>query len=112
MQELAANPAKARAFVFDLLLTGDAKLVDRATLTSIFGKVAGTPHPAAGLCYHEKEGHPELAYELSAEQQDKLFSGAAIAAISSSEFSEKRLRNLLGFLNTDLTRYFKLGEAR
>lgn len=110
MKELAAAPAKARAFVFDLLLSGDAKLVNKDTLTAIFAKVTGNPHPDSDRFSSDKIGHPELAYELSADQQDKLFSGAAIAAISSSEFGEKRLRNLLKFLDTDLTKHFTLGE--
>lgn len=110
MKELAAAPEKARAFVFDLLLTGDARLVNKDTLTAIFAKIAGTPYPDADRFSSEKVGHPELAYDLSAEQQDKLFSAAAVSAVSDSSFSDKRLTNLLKFLNTDLTKHFVLGE--
>ncbi|WP_224962725.1 PRTRC system ParB family protein [Geomonas subterranea] len=109
-KELAAAPAKARAFIFDLLLTGDANLVNKDNLTAIYGKIAGNAHPDAGRYCGEKVGHPELPYELSADQQDKLFSAAAVSAVSSSNFPEKRLRNLLKFLDTDLTKHFTLGE--
>lgn len=109
-KELAADSAKSRAFIFDLLLTGDGNLVNKDNLAKIYGKIAGTPHPDADRFSSEKIGHPELPYALSAEQQDKLFCAAAVSVVSNGSFTEKRLRNMLGFLKTDLTKHFTLGE--
>ena len=106
-KELAANPEKSRAFVIDLLLTGDSKLVDREKLAAIYGKVTGGAYPDTDRFSNKKTGHPELAYNLTVEQQDKMFCGAAIAAVHGIE--ETRLQKLLIFLDTDLTRYFTLG---
>lgn len=110
-KELAADPAKSRAFLFDLLLTGDAKLVDRDKLVAFFGKIAGSAYPDTDRhAYDKKVGHPELPYALSGEQLDKLFSAAAVATVSNSEFRDSRMQKLLIFLDTDLTRHFTLGE--
>ena len=110
-KELAADPAKSRAFIFDLLLTGDAKLVSGEKLANIFGQIAGNTYPNTDRhAYDKKVGHPELPYALTAEQQEKLFSAAAVSAVGNPEFKDMRLQNLLKFLDTDLTRHFTLGE--
>lgn len=107
-KELAANPAKSRAFVFDLMLTGDTTLINRENLTKIFVKISGESYPDTDRYSDKKVGHPELAYALTAEQQEKMFSAAAISAVSSEAFKDSRMQKLLTFLDTDLTRHYSL----
>jgi len=109
-KDLSTNPEKSRAFVFDLMLTGDTTLIKRDSLTAIFAKISGAAYPDSDrFGYDKKVGHPELAYTLSPEQQDKMFCAAAISAVSNTDFKDARMQKLLVFLDTDLTRHFTLG---
>lgn len=104
-KELASQLDKARAFVLDLFLTGDAGKVDHLNLSKLFGKISGSEdYPMSARA----EGYPEKPYSLDPDQQDKLFAAVAVSAVGSIEV--KRLQKLLGFLETDLGKHWRIDQ--
>lgn len=109
-KELAAQPDKAKAIVLDLLLTGSGSLVDREQLGAYFNKITGQSYPDTDRYSPGKVGHPEIPYSVTAEQEVKVFAAVAISAVSNTSFSEDRLKKILSFLDTDLTKHYTLDK--
>lgn len=107
-KELVAQIGKAKSFALDLLLTGDGRLMDKSKLTGYFGKISGEEYPEDGRFNDKKTGYPELVHALTAEKFDKMLAAAAVSAVSASEVKDERIKKLLGFLETDLTKHFTL----
>ncbi|ABL01408.1 PRTRC system ParB family protein [Pelobacter propionicus] len=103
-RELVSQQDKARAFVLDLLLSGDAGKPDHMILVKLFGKITGGDYPVSA----KEEGYPEKPYGLDSDQQSKLFAAAGVSAVGA--IAEKRLKKLLGFLETDLGKYWKINQ--
>lgn len=104
-KELASQLDKARAFVLDLFLTGDAGKADHLNLSKLFGKISGSEdYPVSARA----EGYPEKPYSLDPDQQDKLFAAVAVSTVGSIEV--KRLQKLLGFLEADLGKHWKIDQ--
>lgn len=104
-KELASQLDKARAFILDLFLTGDAGKADHLNLSKLFGKISGSEdYPISARA----EGYPEKPYSLDPDQQDKLFAAVAVSAVGAIEV--KRLQKLLGFLETDLGKHWRIDQ--
>jgi len=108
-KELAAQIPKAKAFTLDLLLTGHGRIIDRSKLSGFFGKIVGEEYPEGNLS-SEKMGCPDKIYGLASELQDKLFAAAAVSALTARDFNDDRLKSLLAYLDTNLSKHFTLTE--
>ncbi len=103
--ELGRQLDKARAFVLDLFLSGDAGKADRQALCNLYGTISGgDEYPISSI----GEGYPEKPFALDPDQQDSLFSAAAVSAVRAID--EKRLQKLLAFLDTDLGKHWKIDQ--
>ena len=99
-REFAAQPEKAKAYLFDLAISGDLNQVDRNKLKEIYQRISGTPYPAE----HEL-GLVEV-FGLPQDKQDKLPSAMAVASVE--RVTEKQLTTALRFLEADLGKYWRI----
>jgi ParB family chromosome partitioning protein len=103
--ELLAQPEKARAFILDLIMSGDAGRTSHLDLTKAFSEIAGgDSYPVCA----KSEGFPEKLFVLDSEQQNKVFAVAATTAIGTIEVG--RLKKLLTFLDVNLGNHWKVSK--
>lgn len=104
-KELAAQMEKARIFLLDLMLTGNGSKIKEGKLVEIFTKITGLEFSRG----YSGEGCISTTSQVTDPTQlEKLYTAAAVCAVEDIE--EKRVVNLLNYLEVDLGKHWQIDE--